>query len=122
MLVPSGGRGPATPPVRLEPTPALIVQFADGLAELLARCDQPELAAQLLAGAAQQRLQQQQGANRLVQAAAERAWHRVHPQLDAATLQACTGQGQRYSAEALRQVALSGLASAGARPGAPPFA
>lgn len=97
----------------LAPYPALIIEFADALAGLAARCGAPELAAQLLAGAAQQRQAQEKPGNRLVLQAAQRAGQRARAQLAADHWALCSAQGQALSAEALRTVARRGLDLAG---------
>jgi predicted ATPase/DNA-binding winged helix-turn-helix (wHTH) protein len=96
----------------MAPYPAMVIEFSDALAGLAARCGQPELAAQLLAATAQQRVVQQKGSNRLVAQAAQRAWQRVHRQLDGPAVDLCTRQGQALSADGLRLLALRGLAAA----------
>jgi len=93
----------------MAPYPALVIEFTDAMAGLVAWCDEPELAAQLLAGTAQQRVAQQKGTNRLVAQAAQRAWQRVHQQLDAQALAVCMRQGQALSADGVRLLALRGL-------------
>jgi len=104
----------------LVPYPAQILYFAEALADWAARQGEPELAAHLLAGAAQVRQAQQLGRDRLTDRAADRAWQRVGDVLDAATLERCSRQGRGLSAEELRALALRWLTTApGASPGMP---
>ncbi len=93
----------------MAPYPAMVIEFSDAVAGLAACRGAPELAAQLLAGTAQQRVAQQKGSNRLMALAAQRAWQRVHQQLDAQALAVCTRQGQALSADGVRRLALRGL-------------
>ena len=102
----------------LAPYPAQILHFAEALADWAGRQGEPELAVQLLSGAAQMRQAQQLGRDRLTDQAASRAWQRVQPMLDAATLDHCARQGRALSPDALRTLALRWLATAdGAAPG-----
>ena len=96
----------------LAPYPAQILHVAEALADWAGRQGEPELAVQLLSGAAQMRQAQQLGRDRLTDHAAARAWQQVRTMLDAATLERCAGQGRELSAEALRTLALRWLITA----------
>ncbi len=100
----------------LVPYPAQILYFAEALADWAARQGEPELAAHLLAVAAQVRQTQQLGRDRLTDRAAQRAWQLVRTSLDAATLARSTHQGRQLSAEALRALALRWLVTVAATP------
>ena len=104
----------------LAPYPAQILHFAEALADFAGRQGEPEMAVQLLSGAAQMRQAQQLGRDRLTDHAAARAWQQARPALDAATLERCARQGRELSAEALRTLALRWLTTGeGTAPGSP---
>ena len=93
----------------LEPYPTQILHVVEALADMAAGQGEPELAAQLLSGAAGMRQAQQLGRDRLTDQASRRAWLQVRPLLDADTLDRCSRQGSELSPEALRMLALRWL-------------